>query len=177
MEIETSDNWLKLWLKLGTCTEISTRQQELASTLSYRSSANRKYDTPEKGSFPRPRSPGRRGRVHIIDSGASLHMTRIVSEWMSRSQGRATVYVSVSICLKLVDDSPVVFSLRLLCEEMESSYSWNAGTQPLLTPSGVAFERRSDNHAPIVAVDKQTLRMLMQVATRCRTCYNNLRKS
>ena len=67
----------------------------------------------------------------------------------STSKGLAIV-----LCVHLVEDSPAVLSLGVLCETMGHSCPWKTGEQPSLTQHGITYQGRSENHVSGVAVTR-----------------------
>ena len=62
--------------------------------------------------------------------------------------------LDIFLYVKLVEDSPAVLSLGMLCEEVGYSVR-NAGGHPSFAKDGFSIERRSDKHVPVVARTKQ----------------------
>ena len=127
----------------------------------------------ERSNISRPRSEGDNDRKYIIDRRASLHMTGrtpltledkktarttdttciiMTTSGLVEAKEERTVYINnLDIFLggKMVEDSPAVLSLGMLCEEMCYPYACKAREQPLLTKHAVSIECRSDNLAPV----------------------------
>ena len=52
----------------------------------------------------------------------------------------------------LLQDSPAVFSLGVVCEELSNSYEWKRQESPSLNEDGKVIWYKSENHVPIGAV-------------------------
>ena len=60
--------------------------------------------------------------------------------------------LDIFLFVKLVDDSPTVLSLRMLCETIGFSFVRKTGKQTSLTKDGITYECRFENHVPAVAI-------------------------
>ena len=101
---------------------------------------------------------------YIIGSGASLTLQGLKTVTHSNTiflmmtangivvtNEEATVCfkdLAILLCVKLVEDSPAVLSLGMLCETMGYLFPWTTGMRPSLTQNGITCERRSEKPCP-----------------------------
>ena len=113
-------------------------------------------------------------REFVVDSGASMHMINkkdlsdaemdtltkscsptIVTTANGEVQKHeeATVYVKeldILLTMKVLENTPAVFSLGKLCDENGYSYEWINGQKPHLIKNGIRIICNTENFVPIV---------------------------
>ena len=114
-------------------------------------------------------------REFVVDSGASMHMiskkdmTDAEMDTLTKScsptivitangevqthEEEATVYVKeldIFLAMKVLENTPAVFSLGKLCDENGSSYEWINGQKPHLILNGIWIQCNTENFVPIV---------------------------
>ena len=55
----------------------------------------------------------------------------------------------------MLEDSPAVMSLGLLCDDIGYSFEWNKEESPSLNKHGQILRCKPENHVPILAVSKE----------------------
>ena len=113
-------------------------------------------------------------REFVVDSGASMHMiskkdlnsaefdtltkscspTIVISaNGEVQTHEEATVYfkeLDIFLTMKVLEDTPAVFSLGKPCDEHGYSYEWINGQKPHLIKNGVRIQCNTENFVPIV---------------------------
>ena len=113
-------------------------------------------------------------REFVVDSGASMHMISkkdlcdaemgtltkscsptivITANGEVQTQEEATVYVKelgIFLTMKVLENTPAVWSLGKLCDENGYSYEWIHGHKPHLIKNGIRIQCNTENFVPIV---------------------------
>ena len=113
-------------------------------------------------------------REFVVDSGASMHMISkkdlsnaemdtltkscsptivITANGEVQTHEEAIVYVKevdIFLTMKVLDNTPAVFSLGKLCDENGYSYEWINGQKPHLIKDGIRIICNTENFVPIV---------------------------
>ena len=112
-------------------------------------------------------------REFVDDSGASMHMISkkdlgaemdtltkscsptivITANGEVQTHEEAIVYVKeldLFLTMKVLDNTPAVLSLGLLCDENGYSYTWTNGQKPDLIEDGIRIICNTENFVPIV---------------------------
>ena len=79
--------------------------------------------------------------------------TVITADGEVQTHEEATVYVKeldIFLTMKVLEDTPAVFSLGKLCDEHGYSYEWINGKKPHLIKNGIRIECNTENFVPIV---------------------------
>ena len=113
-------------------------------------------------------------REFVVDSGASMHMlsgkdlnsaeletarvsksptTVVTANGEVQTNEEATVYVKdldLFVTVKLLEDTPPVLSLGILCEDHGYNYHWTSGQKPHLIKNGRKINCNTANYVPLV---------------------------
>ena len=113
-------------------------------------------------------------REFVVDSGASMHMISkkdlsnaemdtltkscrpaivITANGEVQTHEEATVYVKelgIFLTMKVLENTPAVLSLGMLCDENGYSYEWINGQKPHLIKNGIRIMCNTENFVPIV---------------------------
>ena len=113
-------------------------------------------------------------REFVVDSGASIHMISkkdlsdaeidtltkscspmivITANGEVQTHEEATVYVKeldIFLTMKVLENTPAVFSLGKLCDENGYLYEWIIGQKPHLIKNGIRIQCNTENFVPIV---------------------------
>ena len=112
-------------------------------------------------------------RKFVVDSDASMHMvcrigkrkelksstTGVTANGELQTKEEATVYVKEVdsfVTVKLLADTPAVFSLGKLCEDHGYSYRWTSGQKPQLIKDDRRVKCNTANFVPIVVPGSST---------------------
>ena len=116
-------------------------------------------------------------REFVVDSDASMHMISkkdlndaemdtltkscsptivIIVNGEVQTHEEATVYIKeldIFLTMKVLENTPAVLSLGMLCDENGYSYEWINGQKPHLIKNGIRTQCNTDNFVPIVVPD------------------------
>ena len=119
-------------------------------------------------------------REFVVDCGASMHMiskkvlnsaeletvttsrsptTVISANGEVQTHQEATVYVKeldIFLTMKVLEDTPAVWSLGKLCDEHGYSFEWINGQKPHLIENGIRIPCNTENFVPIVVLGIST---------------------
>ena len=132
------------------------------------------YSQSVKIKAPVPVSQNTDKRMFVVDSGASVHMlskkdlssdemdtlrrsrnptTVVTANGEVQTNEEAQVYVKdhdLFVTVQVLDETPAVLSLGMLCSEHGCSYEWKNGETPRLTPNGKTITCIMNNFVPLV---------------------------